>query len=71
MSEYQYFEFRAIDRPLTAEETTAQQALAEFLEVDPDLLAGAGIGSPALQDEEISQKGYSKKFNVAKRARRI
>jgi len=26
--------------------TAAQQALAEFLEVDPDLLAGAGMGSP-------------------------
>jgi len=35
--------------------TSAQQALAEFLEVDPDLLAGAGMGSPAMQDEEISQ----------------
>ena len=36
--------------------TAAQQALAEFLEVDPDLLAGAGMGSPAAQDEDISQK---------------
>jgi len=36
--------------------TAAQQALAEFLEVDPDLLAGAGIGSPAAQNEEISEK---------------
>jgi hypothetical protein len=36
--------------------TPAQQALAEFLEVDEDLLAGAGMGSPAAQDEEISQK---------------
>jgi hypothetical protein len=36
--------------------TAAQQALAEFLEVDPDLLAGAGIGRPALQAEESSQK---------------
>jgi hypothetical protein len=36
--------------------TSAQQALAEFLEVDEDLLAGAGMGSPAAQDEEISQK---------------
>jgi len=26
--------------------TAAQKALAEFLEVDPDLLAGAGMGSP-------------------------
>ena len=36
--------------------TSAQQALAEFLEVDEDLLAGAGMGSPASQDEEVSQK---------------
>jgi hypothetical protein len=36
--------------------TAAQQALAEFLEVDPDLLAGAAMGSPAAQDEDISQK---------------
>jgi hypothetical protein len=31
--------------------TAAQQALAEFLDVDDDLLAGAGMGSPALQDD--------------------
>lgn len=36
--------------------TAAQQALAEFLDVDKDLLAGAGIGSSALQAEETSQK---------------
>ena len=36
--------------------TAAQQALAEFLEVDQDLLAGAGMGSPALQDEAPLQK---------------
>jgi hypothetical protein len=36
--------------------TAAQQALAEFLEVDEDLLAGAGIGSPVPQDEATSQK---------------
>jgi len=35
--------------------TTAQKALAEFLEVDEDLLAGAGIGSPAIQAGETSQ----------------
>ncbi len=34
--------------------TAAQQALAEFLEVDPDLLAGAGMGSPAVPEAEIS-----------------
>jgi hypothetical protein len=36
--------------------TSSQQALAEFLEVDKDLLAGAGMGSPALQSEGLSQK---------------
>jgi len=36
--------------------TAAQQALAEFLEVDQDLLAGAGMNSPAPQDEEPSQQ---------------
>jgi hypothetical protein len=40
--------------------TAAQQALAEFLEVDPDLLAGAGMGSPAAQSEEISEKDMDK-----------
>jgi leucyl aminopeptidase len=36
--------------------TVAQQALAEFLEVDEDILAGAGMGSPARQDEGHSQQ---------------
>ena len=36
--------------------TPAQQALAEFLEVDEDLLAGASIGSPAPQHEATPQK---------------
>lgn len=36
--------------------TAAQQALAEFLEVDPDLLTGAGTGSPPTEDEGIGQK---------------
>lgn len=40
--------------------TAAQQALAEFLDVDPDLLAGAGMGSPAPQDREILQKEIDK-----------
>ena len=35
--------------------TTAQRALAEFLEVDQDLLASAGTDSPAPQDEGPSQ----------------
>jgi len=34
--------------------TGAQKALAEFLEVDEDLLAGAGTGSPDSQDREPS-----------------
>ncbi len=40
--------------------TAAQQALAEFLEVDPDLLAGAGIGSPAAQETEVSRREMEK-----------
>ena len=36
--------------------TSSQQALADFLEVDKDLLVGAGMGSPALQSEGLSQK---------------
>ncbi len=36
--------------------TSAQQALAEFLEVGPDLLAGACMDSPAAQIEDISEK---------------
>lgn len=40
--------------------TAAQQALAEFLEVDPDLLAGAGMGSPAAQESEVSRREIEK-----------
>jgi len=36
--------------------TSAQQALVEFLEVDEDLLAGDGMGSPAARYEEASEK---------------
>ena len=36
--------------------TSAQQALAEFLAVDEDLLAGAGMGSPAAQGEQAMRK---------------
>ncbi len=36
--------------------TSAQQALAKFLEIDPDLLEGAGIDNPAVQAEVISNK---------------
>ncbi|MGD9189939.1 MAG: hypothetical protein PVI89_17100 [Desulfobacteraceae bacterium] len=40
--------------------TAAQRALSEFLEVDTDLLAGAGMGSPAMQNEGISQQEMDK-----------
>jgi hypothetical protein len=40
--------------------TAAQQALAEFLEVDPDLLAGAGMGRPAAQETEVTQREMDK-----------
>jgi len=36
--------------------TAAQQALAEFLEVDKDLLAGAGMGSAAPRDDEFTDQ---------------
>jgi len=36
--------------------TAAQQALADFLEVDPDLPAGADMSSPAAQETEVSQR---------------
>ena len=40
--------------------SAAQQALAEFLEVDPDLLTGAGMGSPAAQEPEVSRREMEK-----------
>jgi hypothetical protein len=40
--------------------TATQQALAEFLEVDPDILAGAGIGSPAAKETEVSRREMEK-----------
>ena len=36
--------------------TSAQKALADFLEVDKDLLAGAGIGNKASQDTKVSHQ---------------
>lgn len=36
--------------------TAAQHALAEFLEVDPDLLAGVGLDSPVDQSRDTSDK---------------
>ncbi len=47
--------------------TAAQQALAEFLEVDPDLLAGAGMGSPAAQEKEVSQREMDKWIDALSR----
>lgn len=47
--------------------TVAQQALAEFLEVDPDLLAGAGMGSPAAQETEVSRRKMIKWINALPR----
>jgi hypothetical protein len=44
--------------------TPAQQALAEFLEVDPDILAGAGMGSPALEDPELKKKMMDEWLNT-------
>jgi len=40
--------------------TAAQQALSEFLEVDPDLLAGAGMDSPAVQGTEVLRREMEK-----------
>ena len=40
--------------------TASQQALAEFLEVDPDLLAGAGMGGPSAPKAEISLQEMDK-----------
>jgi hypothetical protein len=40
--------------------TAAQQALAEILEVDSDLLAGAGMGSAAAPEAEISRQEMDK-----------
>ena len=36
--------------------TAPQLALAEFLEVDPDILAGVGMGSPVDHTEKLSEK---------------
>ena len=40
--------------------TAAQEALAEFLEVGLDLLAGAGMGSPSAQEREVSRREMNK-----------
>jgi hypothetical protein len=37
--------------------TAAQQALAEFPEVDPDMLAGAGMGSAGCSGDGNSEPG--------------
>lgn len=40
--------------------TAAQRALAEFIEVAPDLLVGAGMGSPAAPEAEASPQELDK-----------
>ena len=40
--------------------TAAQQALAEFIEVDPDLLAGAGMGSPSAPKADFQEEEMEK-----------
>jgi hypothetical protein len=40
--------------------TASQQVLAEFLEVDPDLLAGAGMGSPVAEETAVSRREMEK-----------
>ena len=44
--------------------TAAQLALSEFLEVDPDLLAGAGLGSPVDNTEKVSEKDIDRWVNA-------
>jgi len=40
--------------------TSAQLALAEFLEVDPDLLTGTGIGSPEDPTKKLSEENIDR-----------
>lgn len=47
--------------------TSAQLALAEFLEVDPDLLVGAGIGSPIDPTEKLSEEDIDKWIDALSR----
>ncbi len=47
--------------------TSAQQALAEFLEVDPDLLAAASIGKPVAPSRNIPKKEVDKWINAMPR----
>ena len=47
--------------------TAAQKELAEFLEVDPDLLLCAGIGRPAAQNSNVSKKEMDKWIHVLPR----
>src|ERR1700756_396502 len=61
MSEYQYYEFLALDQPLTDKQcaelrslsTRAEiRALADFLDIDQDLLAVAAEASPGTREED-------------------
>ncbi len=47
--------------------TATQQALAEFLEVDPDLLAGAGMGSSDASEAEILRQVMERWINALPR----
>ena len=47
--------------------TAAQQALAEFLELDPDLLAGAGMDSRAAPEAQILLKEMDQWLNALPR----
>jgi hypothetical protein len=49
--------------------TPAQQALAEFLEVDSDLLAGAGMGSPDSEEYEQKKEMMEKWLNTLSQER--
>ncbi len=51
--------------------TSAQQALAEFLEVDPDLLAAAGMGSTDAEDPERKQEMMEKWLNTMSHERLV
>jgi hypothetical protein len=65
MSEYQYYEFLAVDRPLTV----AEQA---EVRLDPDLLEAAAEASPALpevQDDARLLAAYVAKLSVSDKDR--
>ena len=64
MSEYQYYEFLAVDRPLDERPvpaglgalTAPQRALADFLRLDADLLTIAAQASPPVAETKDDRK---------------